>query len=155
MNIKSKDEIRDITARQPYRRRRTRDIIAKDLLSIHNHSVELRKCLDENFEDNVASQLLQPSSSQLVTKTPKILRKRAVQRIETIPKDEVLQQESISSVDSLQSINEQKQETSKEIAGRRLKRSAYKRAAALLELEELLLFYRHFSLISSSIVFLI
>ncbi|CAL1689103.1 unnamed protein product [Lasius platythorax] len=121
MNIKSKDEIRDI--------------IAKDLLSIHNRSVELRKRLDENFEDSVAylqalaSQLLQPSSGPLVTKTPKILRKRAIQRIETIPEDEILQQENISSVDSLQSINEQKQETSEEIAGRRLKRSASKRAA--------------------------
>lgn len=121
MNIKSKDEIRDI--------------IAKDLLSIHNRSVELRKRLDENFEDSVTyfralvSQLLQPSSGPVVTKTPKILRKKAIQRIATIPEDEVFQQENISSVDSLRSTNEQKKETSEEIAGSRLKRSASKRAA--------------------------
>lgn len=120
MNIKSKEEIRDI--------------IAKDLLGIHNRSVELRKRLDENFEDCVTyfralvSQLLQPSSGPVVTKTPKILRKRVIQRIETIPEDEVLQQEDIT-VDSLRSTNEQKKETSEEITGGRLKRSASKKAA--------------------------
>lgn len=121
MNIKSKDEIRDI--------------IAKDLSSIHNRSVELRKRLDENFEDSVTylralvSQLSQHSSGPLVAKTPKIVRKKAVQRIETIPENEVFQREDVSSVDSLQSLNEQKQETNEEIAGGRVKRSASKRAA--------------------------
>ncbi|XP_050446520.1 calponin homology domain-containing protein DDB_G0272472-like [Cataglyphis hispanica] len=121
MNIKSKDEIRDI--------------IAKDFLSIHNRSVELRKRLDENFEDSVTylralvSQLSQHSSGPLVVKTPKIVRKKAVQRIETIPENEVFQREDISSVDSLQSLNEQKQEANEEMVGGRVKRSASKKAA--------------------------
>ncbi|KAM0732418.1 Inner centromere protein A [Formica fusca] len=121
MNIKSKEEIRDI--------------VAKDLLSIHNRSVELRKRLDENFEDSVAylraliSQLSQHSSGPLVAKTPKIVRKKAVQRIETIPENEVFQRENISSAESLQSVNEQKQETNEEMAGGRVKRRASKRAA--------------------------
>ncbi|XP_025262440.1 inner centromere protein [Camponotus floridanus] len=119
MNIKSKDEIRDI--------------IRKDLLDIHNRGVELRKHLDENFDDSLAylralaSQLSKPSSGPLVAKTPKITRKRAVQRIETIPEDEVLHQDNISSAESLQSINEKKHKISE--YGARVKRSASKRAA--------------------------
>ncbi|EFN73430.1 hypothetical protein EAG_11705 [Camponotus floridanus] len=119
MNIKSKDEIRDI--------------IRKDLLDIHNRGVELRKHLDENFDDSLAylralaSQLSKPSSGPLVAKTPKITRKRAVQRIETIPEDEVLHQDNISSAESLQSINEKKHKISEH--GARVKRSASKRAA--------------------------
>lgn len=121
MDIKSKDEIRDI--------------ITKDLLSIHNRGVELQKHLDENFDDcltyfrALVSQWSEPSSGPLVAKTPKITRKRALQRIETIPEDEVLHQDNISSADSLQSINEQKRETREEIANGRVKRSASKRAA--------------------------
>ncbi|XP_070159069.1 inner centromere protein A [Polyergus mexicanus] len=121
MNIKSKKEIRDI--------------IAKDLSSIHNRTVELQKRLDENFEDSVAylraliSQLSQHSSGPLVAKTPKIVRKKAVQRIETIPENEVFQRENISSTESLQSVNDKKQETNEEMAGGRVKRRASKRAA--------------------------
>lgn len=120
MNIKSKDEIRDI--------------IAKDLLSIHERSVELHNRLKENFEDSVTyiralvSQLSQPSSGPLIAKTPKIVRKKAIQRIETIPEDEVFQGNK-SSMDSLQSVNQQKRDTSEERADGRAKRSASKKAA--------------------------
>jgi len=120
MNARSKDEIRDI--------------ILKDLLFIHNRRVEMSKRLAENLEDNVSyvrelfTQLSQSSSGPVVPKTPKILRKKAVQRIETILEDEVFQQENISPASSLQSVNQEEQES--EVAGGRTKRRASKRAAA-------------------------
>jgi len=121
MNARSKDEIRDI--------------ILKDLLFIHNRRVEMSKRLAESLEENVSyvrelfTQLSQPSSGPLVPKTPKMLRKKAVQRIETILEDEVFQQENISPASSLQSVNQEERKES-EVVGGRTKRGASKRAAA-------------------------
>lgn len=118
MNARSKDEIRDI--------------ILNDLLMIYNRRVELSAQLSKNFEENVsyvrdlAAQLSQPSSGPLVPKTPRMLRKKAVQRIETIPEDEVFNQENVSPTSSLQSVNEEERKES-EVAGRRTKRAASKR----------------------------
>lgn len=118
MNARSKDEIRDI--------------ILNDLLMIHNRRVELSNRLSKNFEESMsyvrdlAAQLSQPSSGPLVPKTPRMLRKRAIQRIETIPEDEVFNQENVSPTRnvllvkhlSLQSVNEEQQKES-EVAGQR------------------------------------
>lgn len=119
MNARSKDEIRDI--------------ILNDLLMIHNRRVELSDRLGENFESNASyvrelfEQLSQPSSGPLVPKTPRMLRKKAVQRIETIPEDEVLNQENVSPTSSLRSVNEEERKES-EVAGPRTRRAASKRA---------------------------
>lgn len=129
MNAHSKDEIREI--------------ILKDMQLIHNRSVELSKRLGENLEDNLsyvrelAAQLSQPSTGPLVPKTPKMLRKRAVQRIETIPEDEVFKQDIISSTSSLQSLNEEEQKDS-EVGGRRPRRETSKRAAENIKKQSLL-----------------
>lgn len=118
MNARSKDEIREI--------------ILKDLLVIHNRRVEMSKSLSENFESNVCyvrelfAQLSQPSSGPLVPKTPKMLKKRAIQRIETIPEDEVLQQ-NVSPTNSVQSVGEEERDKSEE-PGRRMRRGASKKA---------------------------
>lgn len=128
MNAHSKDEIREI--------------ILKDMQVIHNRRVELSRRLGENLEDNLsyvrelAAQLSQPSSGPLVPKTPK-LRKRAVQRIETILEDEVFKQDVISSTSSIQSINEEEQKDS-EVGGRRPRRETSKKAAENIKKQSLL-----------------
>lgn len=120
MNARSKDEIQDI--------------ILKDLLYIHNRRVELSKRLSETLEDNISyvrdlsAQLSQPSSGPLLPKTPKVLRKKAVQRIETILEDEVFQQENISPANSFQCVNEEEQKEN-EVASGRTRRGASKKAA--------------------------
>lgn len=124
------------------RSKEIRDIILEDLLVIHSRREEMSKRFSENLEDNVSyvrelfTQLLQPSSGPLVPKTPKMLRKRAVQRIETIPEDEVFQQENISPASSLQSVNEEERKES-EVTGRRTKRGASKRAADIIKEQSL------------------
>ncbi|XP_039313427.1 trichohyalin isoform X2 [Solenopsis invicta] len=121
MNSKSKDEIRDI--------------ILKDLQNIYDRRKQISKRLSENIEESLSylrdlfSQLSQPSSGPLVPKTPKILRKKAVQRIETIHEDKVFQQENISPASSLQSINEEVQKEDEAAGSRTSKRGASKRAA--------------------------
>lgn len=128
MNAHSKDEIREI--------------ILKDLQFIHNRRVELSKRLGETLEDNVSyvrelsMQLSQPSSGPLVPKTPKMLRKRAVQRIETIPEDEVFQQGNVSPTSSVHSIKEEQKEN--EVTRGRTKRGASKRAADNIKKQSLL-----------------
>lgn len=122
MNARSKEEIRDI--------------IRKDLQYIHDRRVEMSKRLAENLEESLTyvrelfAQLSQPSSGPLVAKTPKLLRRKAVQRIETIPEDEVLEQGNISPASSVQSVNEVERKESEEAGGRasRTRRQASKRA---------------------------
>ncbi|XP_018367627.1 PREDICTED: inner centromere protein A isoform X2 [Trachymyrmex cornetzi] len=117
MNSRSKDEIRDI--------------IHKDLLFIHNHGVELSNRLAEALTNSMSHlhellvHLSQPSTGPLMAKTPKMLRKKVVQHIETILEDEVLQ--NISPTSSLYSINEEKQKEN-EVMGGRIKRGASKKA---------------------------
>lgn len=85
-------------------------VIVTDLLSISKRHEEISKRLEENAMDQkeylqaLFNQLLQPSSVPVVTKTPKISRKRGFQRIETIPEDEVLEQENVE--DTAQAIPE-------------------------------------------------
>lgn len=130
MNAQSRDEIRDI--------------IRKDLQLIHDRHLELSKRHSENLENHVSyvrdlfAQLSQPSSGPLVPKTPKILRKRAVQRIETIPEDEVFQQDTVSSASSIQSVNEEERKESEVVAGSKAKRGASKRAADNIKKQSML-----------------
>ncbi|XP_071645172.1 uncharacterized protein Incenp isoform X3 [Temnothorax longispinosus] len=129
MNARSKSEIRET--------------VLNDLMVIHNRRVELSNRLRENLEDSLsyvrelAAQLSQPSSGPLVPKTPKI-RKKAVQRIETIPEDEVFQQEHLSPASSVQSVNEEERKEN-EVVGRRAKRGASKRAADNIKKQSLIL----------------
>lgn len=109
-------------------------IILNDLVSIHNRRVELTKRLEENIQDNLAclrdvvTQLLQSSSGPFVAKTPKILRKKAIPRIETIPENKIFDGEISRSTVSLQSVDAEEQEASV-LGGGRSKRNASKKAA--------------------------
>ncbi|XP_012541233.1 inner centromere protein A [Monomorium pharaonis] len=132
MNARSKDEIRDV--------------ILKDLQNIHDRRTEMLKRLTENVEDSLSymrelfAQLSQPSSGPMVPKTPKVLRKKAVQRIETILEDEVFQQqENVSPASSLQSINEEVRKESEMTGSRTSKRGASKRAADNIKIQSSIL----------------
>jgi len=118
MNTKSKDKIRDV--------------VVNDLLSIHNRRVELSKRINENLQESLdylqalSVQLSQPTSGLIVTKTPKLLRKKVVQRIETIPENEIFEQEYVS-IDSNHSVDMKEQDTNKIF--KKLKKPASKKIA--------------------------
>ncbi|XP_076231859.1 inner centromere protein isoform X2 [Calliopsis andreniformis] len=75
---------------------RIKAMIAKDILDIHNHCMEVKKSINDNLEgaldylNNLLTQIPQSASGPLITKTPKVLRKRGAQRIETIPENDVI-----------------------------------------------------------------
>ncbi|CAK9804568.1 Inner centromere protein A [Anthophora plagiata] len=71
-------------------------MIAKDISSIYNRCMEVKKSLNDNLEDTLdylrtlIAQIPQSASGPLITKTPKIIKKKVVQRIETIPENDVI-----------------------------------------------------------------
>ncbi|XP_032671629.1 golgin subfamily A member 6-like protein 1 [Odontomachus brunneus] len=101
-------------------------IIVKDLLSISKRHEEISKRLEENVMDQkeylqaLFNQLLLPSSVPIVTKTPKISRKKVLERIETIPEDEVLEQKNVE--DIVQTFPEKEKDSDKVV--RRTRRIA-------------------------------
>lgn len=111
------------------------DIITKGLWNIHNRHVEMTKRLDDNYEEHLEYlrelyvRFSQPTSGSIIAKTPKISRKRAIKRIETIPENDVFQhQNTLSS--SIQSVKEEKEGDEEEVAPiRKSRRVASQRAA--------------------------
>lgn len=75
---------------------RIRAMITKDISDIYARCTEVKKSINESLEDNLdyfhslLAQIPQSTPGPLITKTPKISRKRALQRIETIPEDDVI-----------------------------------------------------------------
>ncbi|CAK9825015.1 Inner centromere protein B [Anthophora retusa] len=71
-------------------------MIAKDISSIYNRCMEVKKSLNDNLEDTLdylrtlVAQIPQSTSGPLITKTPKIIKKKGVQHIETIPENDVI-----------------------------------------------------------------
>lgn len=116
-------------------------MIVKDFATINSRHEEMSKRLDENAQDQkeylraVFDQLLQPSSGPVVTKTPKVARKR-LQRIETIPEDDVLEQNNTTS-DVAQAIEIKKDADS--IAVGRTKRIASLKAVNNIAKQSLLM----------------
>lgn len=119
------------------------DTIIKDLSSIHKRHEEMSTRLSENTENQreylraLFDQLLLPSSTPVVTKTPKITRKRGLQRIETIPEDDILEQENITA-NATQVISEKEKDTDS-IAGGRTKRIASLKAVNNIAKQSLLM----------------
>lgn len=109
--------------------------IVKDLWTIHDRHQEISKRLEEIAEEQreclrtLFDQLLLPSSSvPIVTKTPKVARKRGFQRIpETIPENDVLEQKATAE-DPPQAVNE-KENNESNAAGGRTKRIASMKAS--------------------------
>ncbi|KOC66275.1 Inner centromere protein A [Habropoda laboriosa] len=75
---------------------RIKAMIAKDTSNIYNRCMEVKKFLNDNLEDTLdylralLAQIPQSTSGPLITKTPKVIKKRGVQRIETIPEDDII-----------------------------------------------------------------
>ncbi|XP_076665267.1 inner centromere protein isoform X1 [Andrena cerasifolii] len=75
---------------------RIRAMITKDISDIYARCTEVKKSINDNLEDTLdyfhalLAQIPQSTSGPLITKTPKISKKRGVQRIETIPEDDII-----------------------------------------------------------------
>lgn len=71
-------------------------MIVKDFLDAYNRYMEVKRSLNDNLEETLdyfnalIGQIPQSTVGPLITKTPKVLRKRGVQRIETIPENDVV-----------------------------------------------------------------
>ncbi|KOX76379.1 Inner centromere protein A [Melipona quadrifasciata] len=107
-------------------------IIAKEMLNIHNYSLEVKTSIKNSLEEtldylhSLISQIPESVSGPLITKTPKVLRKRDIQRIETIPENEVM---IVDNTVSNSTITHDKTETADEIVIGRIRRQASKVAA--------------------------
>ena len=75
---------------------RIRAMITKDISDIYARCTEVKKSINDILEDTLdyfhalLAQIPQSTSGPLITKTPKISKKRGVQRIETIPEDDII-----------------------------------------------------------------
>ncbi|XP_071867896.1 inner centromere protein [Bombus fervidus] len=75
---------------------RIKAMITKDILNIHNYCLDVKQSINDNFEDTLdylrglIAQIPQSASGPLITKTPKILKKKGIQRIETIPENDII-----------------------------------------------------------------
>ncbi|CAD1473176.1 unnamed protein product, partial [Heterotrigona itama] len=111
---------------------RIKTIISKEILNIHNYSLDVQKSVKNSLEDtldylrSLISQIPESASGPLITKTPKVPRKRDIQRIETIPENDVM---IIDNTVSNSTIIQDKTEIVEEIVIGRIKRQASKKAA--------------------------
>ncbi|OAD55998.1 Inner centromere protein A [Eufriesea mexicana] len=75
---------------------RIKAMIATDILNIYNHSNQVKKSINDNLQDtldyfhSLIAQIRQSTSGPLITKTPKVLKKKVIQRIETIPENDII-----------------------------------------------------------------
>ncbi|CAL7945387.1 unnamed protein product [Xylocopa violacea] len=114
-------------------------IIAKDILDIHNRCMEVKKSINDDLEETVnylhalLAQIPQSTSGPLITKTPKVLKKKGnVQRIETIPENDIINTDNTvlnsTMLHNKTEAQEMKTEILEETVGRS-RRLASKRAA--------------------------
>ncbi|KAK9309929.1 hypothetical protein QLX08_000566 [Tetragonisca angustula] len=121
---------------------RIKVIIAKEMLNIHNYSLEVKTSIKNNLEDtldylhSLISQIPESASGPLITKTPKIPRKRDIQRIETIPENDVM---IIDDTVSNSTITHDQTKTTGEIVIGRIRRQASKKAADNIKKQQSLL----------------
>ncbi|XP_053977822.1 inner centromere protein-like [Hylaeus volcanicus] len=75
---------------------KVKTMIVNDMLNICNHCTEVKELINENLKDTMEylnallTQIPQSTFGPLISKTPKPLRKKGAQRIETIPEDDVV-----------------------------------------------------------------
>ena len=75
---------------------RIKAMITKDILNIHNYCLDVKQSINDNLEDTLnylrglIAQIPQSASGPLITKTPKVLKKKGIQRIETIPENDII-----------------------------------------------------------------
>ena len=78
-------------------------MITKDFSDINNRYMEVKVFIKDSLKDtldylhDIIAQIPNSASGPLITKTPKVLRKKAKQRIETIPENDVVDLTNMSS----------------------------------------------------------
>ncbi|KAK2585796.1 hypothetical protein KPH14_010401 [Odynerus spinipes] len=110
-------------------------MIAKDVEDLFNRSEEVKRSIRDSVEDTLdylralIAQIPQSMSGPLIAKTPKVVKRKGVQRIETIPEDSVLDVDTVlsSSIDT--NVNIKNELDLEETVGGRAKRKASKAAA--------------------------
>ncbi|XP_076749009.1 inner centromere protein isoform X1 [Xylocopa sonorina] len=121
-------------------------MIAKDILDIHNRCMEVKKSINDDLEETVnylhalLAQIPQSTSGPLITKTPKVLRKKGtMQRIETIPENDIINIDNTvlnsTMLDNKMETQEIKAEVAEETIGR-TRRKASKRAADSIKYQQ-------------------
>ncbi|XP_015181911.1 PREDICTED: inner centromere protein A-like [Polistes dominula] len=90
-----------------YSKDRIKSIIAKDAEDLFNCCEEVKKSIRDNADELLSylramvAQISQSPSVPLITKTSKLVNKKGLQRIETIPEDNILNTEdTVSSIDN-------------------------------------------------------
>ncbi|XP_015436770.1 PREDICTED: inner centromere protein B-like isoform X2 [Dufourea novaeangliae] len=125
---------------------RIKAMIVKDMLDIYNRFTEVKKSIDENLDETIdyfhalLAQIPQSASGPLITKTPKVVRKKGMQRIETIPEDDVIiidtsMSETVTFNDKVENMDSTAQNTSETTSGRS-RREASKRAADNIRIQQ-------------------
>ncbi|XP_053995933.1 inner centromere protein-like [Hylaeus anthracinus] len=120
---------------------KVKTMIVNDMLNICNHCTEVKELINENLKDTIQylngllTQIPQSTFGPLISKTPKPLRKKGAQRIETIPEDDIVDCTLPSSVTMSikEKSNDNRDETMNEniteVMVGRTKREASKKAA--------------------------
>lgn len=116
-----------------YTKERIKAMIAKDAKDLFDHCEEVKKSIRDNLENALdylqalVAQIPQSKSGPLIAKTPKVVKRKGMQRIETIPEDSVLTVETDLSV--TQDVKIKDELNLDQTVNRRTKRKASKAAA--------------------------
>ena len=119
-----------------------RAMITKDISDIYARCTDVKKSINDNLEDTLdyfhalIAQIPQSTSGPLITKTPKVPKKKGVQRIETIPEDDVINIDNTLSdtiaadikAEHKKSMDETRKDSAGEVTIGRLKRKASQKA---------------------------
>nr|XP_012140684.1 PREDICTED: inner centromere protein A-like [Megachile rotundata] len=118
---------------------RIKAMISKDISDIHNRCMEVKKSINDNLDETLdylralIAQIPQSTSGPLIAKTPKVLRKRGMQRIETIPENEIIDITNVTSDFTTTDIKGENKDShvehAEELMHGRTKRVASKKAA--------------------------
>ncbi|XP_033322764.1 inner centromere protein isoform X2 [Megalopta genalis] len=121
-------------------------MIAKDVSNIYNYYTEVKKSINDNLENTIEylhtllTQIPQSASGPLIPKTPKITRKKGVQRIETIPEDDVIAIDTTvsesGSINIKTNLKDSAEVSSLEVTQSRTKRKASERAINIIKKQQ-------------------
>lgn len=119
-------------------------LIAKDISDIYSRCMEVNKSINDNLEETLdylnalIAQIPQSACGPLITKTPKVLRKRGAQRIETIPENEIVNISNVTTDSIVIKVGNQelKTESAEEILPGRKKREASRKAADIIKRQQ-------------------
>lgn len=118
-----------------YSKDRIKAMIAKDTEDLFNCCEEVKKFIKDDVDDildylqDLITQISQSKSGPLIAKTPKLMKRKGVQRIETIPEDSVLDTTEIVLSSDNKDVKLKNETNLEETIGTRSKRKASQTAA--------------------------